>query len=107
MLIADTAKIIIPSVRPSRGKPNVPTVKLSSVSLLASYTSLLCERLNGWAKHEYRVHGKTVADSYIGVGMVVLEKTRRGENPTHLDATDSQLLSPDYSPNLFLGGVLS
>lgn len=92
MLIDDSAKIIIPSVRPSRGKPNVPTVKQSSDALRASYTSLLCDRLNGWAKQECRVHGKVVADSSIGVGMVVLEKTRREEKPTQLSATDGELL---------------
>ena len=92
MLIADTAKIIIPSVRPSRGKPNVPTIKQSGATLRASYTSLLCDRLNGWAKQEYRVHGKTLIDSSIGVGMVILEKTRREEKPTRLSATDGELL---------------
>jgi hypothetical protein len=92
MLIADTAKIIIPSVRPSRGKPNVPTVKQGDDTLRASYTKLLCDRLNGWAKQEYKVHGKTVADPSIGVGMVVLEKTRREERPAQLSATDRELL---------------
>lgn len=92
MLITDTAEIIIPSVRPSRGKPNVPTIKQSSDALCTSYTSLLCDRLNGWAKQECRVHGKVVADSSIGVGMVVLEKTRREEKPTQLSATDGELL---------------
>lgn len=92
MLIADTAKIIIPSIRPSRGKPNVPTIQPSNSSLRDSYTKLLCERLNSWAKQEYEVHGKAMANSSIGVGMVVLEKTRRGENPAQLSATDGELL---------------
>ncbi|HUY92692.1 MAG TPA: N-6 DNA methylase [Pirellulales bacterium] len=92
MLIADTAKIIIPSFRPSRAKPDVPTVKQGNDALRASYTRLLCDRLNGWAKQEYKVHGKTVADSSIGVGMVVLEKTRRHEEPTQLFAPEGELL---------------
>ena len=92
MLISDTAKIIIPSVQPSRGKQSVPTIKQSSDAFRSSYTSLLCERLNGWAKQEYRVHGRTVADSSIGVGMVVLEKTRREEKPNQLSSTDGKLL---------------
>jgi hypothetical protein len=92
MLIADTAKIIIPSVRPSRGKPNVPTIIHSSSMFRSSYTNLLCDRLNGWAKQEYKVHAKTVADSSIGVGIVVLEKTGRDEKPTQLSATDGELL---------------
>jgi hypothetical protein len=92
MLIADTAKIIIPSVRPSRGKTDVPTIQPSNSSLRDSYTKLLCERLNSWAKQEYEVHGKAMANSSIGVGLVVLEKTLRGENPTQLSATDGELL---------------
>jgi hypothetical protein len=92
LLITDTAKIIIPSVRPSRGKPDVPTIKQSTNTLRASYVSLLCNRLNGWAKQAYLVHGKAVADSSIGVGMVVLEKIKRGESPLHLSVSDGELL---------------
>lgn len=92
MLITDTSKIIIPSIRPSRGKTDVPTIKQSSTDLRAAYTSLLCERLNGWATQEYRVHGMTVADSAIGIGMVVLEKIRRGDRPTQLFSTDGAML---------------
>jgi hypothetical protein len=92
MLIDDTAHIIIPSVQPSLGKLEIATIKPSSAQLRASYTNLLCERLNGWAMQKYKVHGKTVADSSIGVGMVVLEKTRREEKPTQLSSTDGELL---------------
>lgn len=93
MLITDTARVIIPSARPSRGSlNNVRTVKPSNDSLRDSYTRLLCDRLNGWAKQEYEVYGKAVADSSIGIGMVVLEKTKRGENPTQLSMIDGQLL---------------
>lgn len=91
-LIADTAKIIIPSIRPSRRKLNVPTIKQSSAALRSSYISLLCDRLNGWAKGDYRVHGETVADPSIGIGIVVLEKTRREEKPAQLYATDGGFL---------------
>jgi len=91
MLITDTAKITIPSVRPSRSKPNVPTIKQSTNTLRASYASLLCNRLNGWANQAYQVHAKT-ADSSIGVGVVVLEKTKRGEDPLHLSISDGELL---------------
>jgi hypothetical protein len=93
MLITDTTSIIIPSIRPSRGKINVPTLKLSSTSLRSSYANLLCVRLNGWANHEYRVHGKTMVDSAVGVGMVVLEKTRYGDKPTQLETTNGELLT--------------
>lgn len=92
MLIADTTSIIIPSFRPRRGELNVPTVKQSSDSRRAAYTRLLCRTLNGWAKQEDEVHGTTVADPSIGVGMVVLERTRRGEKPTQLSTADGELL---------------
>jgi type I restriction-modification system DNA methylase subunit len=97
MLIADTTKIIIPSIQPSRGKSNVPTIKQSSDDVRASYTSLLCDRLNAWSTQEYKVHGKTMADSFIGVGMVVLEKTRREEKPTQPPSTDGELLKAIYN----------
>lgn len=93
ILISDTSKFIIPSVRPSRSKPNVPTLKQSSQAFRDSYANLLCDRLNGWAKHEYRVHAKTLADSSIGVGMVVLEKTKHDEKPEHLAAMNGEVLT--------------
>jgi hypothetical protein len=93
ILISDTAKVIIPSVRPSRRKPNVPTIRQSSDKLRSSYTSLLCERLNGWAKQQYSVHGKTVADSSIGVGVVILEKTKCEEKPNLLSDINGALLN--------------
>ena len=92
MLITDTAQIIIPSVRPSRGKIDVPTIKQSSAEFRAAYTSLLCERLNGWAAQKYMIHGKSLADSDIGIGMVILEKTGRGDKPTQLSTTDGTML---------------
>lgn len=92
MLIADTTKYVIPSFRPSRAKPNVPTTIHSSSSLRASYATLLCNRLNGWARQGLQVHAKTIADSSIGVGMVVLEKTKSGQEPTGLAGVDNELL---------------
>ncbi|RJR46750.1 MAG: type I restriction endonuclease subunit M [Desulfobacteraceae bacterium] len=92
MLIRDTVQVVIPSVQPSRGKRRVPTIIQSTDPLRVSYTTLLCDRLNGWAKQEYRVHGRTLADSSIGVGMVVLEKTRREEKPAQPSKCDRELL---------------
>jgi hypothetical protein len=48
--------------------------------------------LNSWAKNEYRVHGEVTADTSLGVGMVVLEKTRRDERPTHLNGATNEIL---------------
>ncbi len=93
MLIADTAKIIIPSVRPNRKARKEPeTIRESRPEMRNAYVTLLCDRLNGWSKQEYKVHGKVLADRSIGVGMVVLEKTRREGKPVQLSATNGELL---------------
>jgi len=92
MLIADTIAVVIPSVRPTRARPDVPSIRHANAARRAAYTKLLTEMLNGWAKKDYQVHAKTTADASIGVGMVVLEKTRRGESPSQLDGTDGSVL---------------
>jgi hypothetical protein len=82
VLIEDTDAIIIPSVRPTRDRVNVPTIIPSSENQWTQYTQVLRDTLNGWASREYQVHARSVADSRLGVGLVVLEKTRRGQPPT-------------------------
>ena len=86
MLIADTDNIIIPSIRPTRKSANRPTIRPSNQSNRDAYTLLLCDMLNSWANKKYKVHGRTIGDAAVGVGLVVLEKTNRGQSPSHLDA---------------------
>ena len=93
MLIADTDTIIIPSVRPTRARPDVPTIQPTNHEHRAMYTRLLCDTLNDWANKEYQVHGRTAVDARVGVGLVVLEKTQRGQLPAHLDAAIEDVLS--------------
>ncbi len=93
MLIADTDKVIIPSVRPTRGRADVPTIRPSTPEQRTGYTQLLCDTLNGWASDAYQVHGRTTAAPGIGVGLVVLEKTRRGEAPKHLHGSTDDVLA--------------
>jgi hypothetical protein len=81
ILVDDTSSIIIPSTRPTRGRVDVITIAPTSGEQLRVYTDLLCETLNGWASSAFEVHGHARADSALGVGMVILEKTRRGERP--------------------------
>jgi hypothetical protein len=92
MLIADTDTIITPSTRPTRARPEVPSLRHSNDSRRTAYARLLCDTLNGWAKKEYLVHGKVAADTTLGVGMVVLEKTRRDESPAHLNGATNEVL---------------
>lgn len=91
-LIADTTEIVRPSFRPSRGNADVPTIMHSSPSRRDAYTRLLCDRLNGWAKQEYQIHGTSFVNYSIGVGMVVLQKTTHGEQPAKLPPASSNLL---------------
>jgi hypothetical protein len=93
MLIADTDAIIIPSVRPTRAHPDVPTTLSTNDERRAAYTQLLCDTLNGWANKEYEVQGKTAANASVGVGLIVLEKTHRGELPAHLNTPIGDVLS--------------
>ena len=92
-LVADTVEIIIPSVRPTRARLDVPALLPARPDDYANYVDLLCRTLNDWANAEYRVHGKAVADSYLGVGMVVLQKTREGETPGRLDGATTSVLA--------------
>jgi hypothetical protein len=92
-LIADTRDIIIPSIRPTRAYPDVPTLHPSTEAQRTAYTKVLCDTLNGWAKKEYQVHGKAGTAGAAGVGLIVLEKTRRGEPPAQLDGITDDVLT--------------
>lgn len=92
-LIDDTNSTIIPSVRPTRVRTEVPTLLAARPSDYADYIKLLCDTLNGWANRNHEVHGTAVSDGKLGVGMVVLEKTRRGESPKHLEAATKDVLA--------------
>ena len=96
MLITDTCEVTIPSLRPTRSRVDVPTISPSNSKQRVEYTRLLCETLNGWATGEHEVHGRPIADSDIGIGLVALEKTRRGRPPNRLDdATTSVMAALD------------
>lgn len=58
-----------------------------------AYTQLLCNTLNDWANNEYEVKGKTIANASIGVSLVVLEKTYRGQSPVQLNTAIEDVLS--------------
>ena len=62
MLIADTDTIIIPSVRPTRAHPDVPTIRPTNDEHRAMYIRLLCDTLNDWANTAYQVHGQTAVE---------------------------------------------
>ncbi|MEA2325423.1 MAG: hypothetical protein QOE68_382, partial [Thermoanaerobaculia bacterium] len=79
LLVDDTVRTIIPSVRPTLKRKVIPTIEPAGERELEEYTQRLCETLNGWGKSSpYKVHGHTVASSNLGVAIVFLQKAPRG-----------------------------
>ena len=70
----------------------MPTITPARTPDYAEYIEYLCGTLNGWANRAYEVHGKAIFDGDIGIGMVVLEKTRRGEVPHQLQGATKDVL---------------
>lgn len=83
--------------RPTRKRVDVATIKPSTAAQRDEYLQLLCETLNGWASGgKYRVDGRWAASPDVGVGLVLLAKTRRGERTKHVDLPADHVL-----PTLF------
>jgi predicted RNA methylase len=80
ILIYDTEQVIIPSVRPSRANPIIPTIKPSTDKQQEQYVKRLCDTLNGWARTgPYTVQGRATFSATLGIGVAVLQKTPSGE----------------------------
>lgn len=87
-LINDTINVSIPSTRPTRARPAVPTVMNSSAEQRKQYIVRVCEMLNRWSRRgPSGVRGQAVASEKLGVGLAVLEKVDRAR----LDAPMEQL----------------
>jgi hypothetical protein len=79
VLIDDTVQVIIPSVRPTRARKLIPTLKQSTDAQQNRYITRLCETLNGWASGgRFNVEGRAVVSSQLGIGVAVLRKTSTG-----------------------------
>ena len=80
VLIDDTLRVIVPSVRPTRKRLDVPTVKPSKQGQRDDYTKRLCGTLNEWAKNgPFVVQGRATASEKLGIGVAILQKTLAGE----------------------------
>ena len=92
-LIDDTIRVTIPSTRPTRSRPVVPTVEPSTQGQRDGYTNRLSATLNEWArKGAVFVHGRTIASTGLGIGVVVLEKSVRGRKiEAHVGEADDPL----------------
>jgi len=79
ILIDDTLRVTIPSVRPARARLVVPTIEPSNEKQRDDYTKRLCATLNGWAKSgPFIVQGWAAGSAELGIGVAVLQKTRAG-----------------------------
>lgn len=80
ILVTDTDTITIPSVRPTQsGVGQAPTAQPADERVRSSYSKLLCDTLNTWANSTYQIQSTVSADAKLGIGVIVLEKTLRGE----------------------------
>ena len=81
VLIEDTVRVTIPSVRPTRKRSEVPTIEPSREQQRQDYTQRLCDTLNSWTRaSRYTVRGRSMASTNLGVGLAILHKTQDGEN---------------------------
>jgi hypothetical protein len=75
ILVDDTLRIIIPSIRPTRARRVIPTIHPSTQTQRTKYTKQLCDTLNSWAKSSpSKVYGQAVGSGKLGVGLVILQK---------------------------------
>lgn len=93
-VVDDTVRVIIPSVRPGRVNPIIPTITPSTQSQQDQYVQRLCDTLNSWAKNgPVRVQGQATSSSTLGIGIAVLKKNGTGEGATQATDNSGNLLS--------------
>lgn len=81
VLVEDTLRIIIPSIRPTRKRNEVPTIDPSREDQRQEYTQRLCDTLNSWARgSRYIVRGRSTASAKLGIGLAILHKTQDGSD---------------------------
>jgi predicted RNA methylase len=79
VLIDDTIRTIIPSVRPTLKRKLIPTIEPAGERERQEYIHRLCETLNTWGKRSrYVVHGYAAASPKLGAGIALLQKVARG-----------------------------
>ena len=79
ILIDDTLRITIPSIRPTRRRSIVPTIDPSKEDQRVAYTKRLCDTLNGWARGgAFIVQGHAIASTSLGIAVAILRKTPAG-----------------------------
>lgn len=93
-LVDDTTQVIIPSVRPGRGRTDIPTIKPSTDAQRKRYVKRLCDTLNGWArKGRAVVHGQALSSDKLGIGVAILQKGSAGTTASSSPEDTADLLA--------------
>ena len=93
LLVEDTVKTIIPSVRPTRARPVVPAVMQATQAIRQAYLERLCGVLNGWSKRgPFAVRGQVQGSDLLGVGAAIIEKVERSKVAEPMHGVSSDLL---------------
>lgn len=80
ILLDDTARLLIPSFRPSRRRAT-PSMQSTTNGEQAQYVKRLCDTLNAWTgRGKDRVAGSVAASAGAGIGLVILERTDEGRS---------------------------
>lgn len=79
-LVRDTLQVIVPSFHPRLGRRVIPTIEPSTESQRTTYAGRLCDTLNAWTTAKGIVTGNVTTWATIGIGVVVLQKLRPGDN---------------------------
>lgn len=89
VLIEDTNNILLRSARRRRASEQVPTLQASTPAGRGQYIRLLCDTLDGWANTgPFKVTGQIHTSGGSGLGIVVLDKVRKGEAPPAANPAD-------------------
>jgi predicted RNA methylase len=94
ILIEDTLRVSVPSVRPTRNRKPIPTIEPSTEGQRTEYIGKLCSTLNEWASRSpYEVQGHVRASARLGVAIAVLRKTPKGGLPLEISEDLQDLLA--------------
>ena len=88
VVVDDTIRIVIPSVRPSRSNLRIPTLLPSSATQRERYIQRVCDTLTGWARSAFQISGKVVVSDGLGIGVAVLHKQ---QGSTYIDPRASDI----------------
>ena len=89
ILIEDTINVLMHSTRRRKATDKIPTLQGSTQSARDQYTKLLCETLNEWANGgPYRVAGQVLTSTDSGLGVVIIDKLKKGDKARLRSDTD-------------------